>query len=324
MTIWTASALVVVGLILLAGGGDLLVRGATSIARMAGLTPAVIGVTVVALGTSRPELVVSVIASIDRQPDLAVGNAVGSNLFNITVILGLAALIARLPIRGSVVKLEWPVMFLASAVCVGFSRDGVIDRIEAGVFLVSLVAFMAYSVYLARREVSAAEQADLVAEVQSLTLRPPGRDLALAIGATVGGVAILVVGGKLLVDGAVRLAQVAGLSERVIGLTIVAAGTSAPEVATSVVAAVKRQSDIAVANLIGSNIFNILGILGTAGLILPLRVAPGMLNHDMVWMVGTALLLFVLMWFRKTLSRPDGLILLGAYAVYLVGLLKDA
>ncbi len=322
MSTLAASGLVLVGLILLAGGGDLLVRGATSIARMAGLTPAVIGLTVVALGTSLPELVVSVIASIDEQPDLAVGNVVGSNLFNITFILGLAALIARLPIRGSVVKLEWPVMFLASVVCVGFSRDGTLDRIEAGVFLVSLVVFLAYSVYLARREVTAGEQVDLTAEVQRLTLRNQGRELGLAMAATVGGVAILVLGGKLLVDGAVRLAQVAGLSERVIGLTIVAAGTSAPEVATSLVAAIKKQSDIAVANLIGSNIFNILGILGTAGLIYPLRVTSGMLNHDMVWMVGTALLLFVLMWFRKTLSRIDGLILLGAYAAYLVGLLR--
>ncbi|MGE0443473.1 MAG: calcium/sodium antiporter [Gemmatimonadales bacterium] len=322
MGLSVAVGLVLLGLVLLAGGGDLLVRGATSIARMAGLTPAVIGLTVVALGTSLPELVVSMIASIDGQPDLAVGNAVGSNLFNITVILGIAAVVARLPVRGSVVRLEWPVMFLACVLCILVSRDGIIDRLEAGSFLTALVVFIAYSVHLARREVTADEAAGLEAEVAHLTIRPPRVEAALAAAATIGGVAMLVLGGKALVDGSVQLAQAAGMSERFIGLTVVAAGTSAPELATSVVAALRKQSDIAIANLIGSNIFNVFGILGAAGLLLPLRVAPGLLHNDMPWMVGTAVLLFVLMVTRRVLSRPEGLLLLVAYGVYFVRLVR--
>ncbi|MBM4187043.1 MAG: calcium/sodium antiporter [Gemmatimonadetes bacterium] len=321
MTLPWAIGLVLGGLALLALGGDVLVRGATTIARLAGLTPAVIGLTVVALGTSLPELVVSVIASIDNQPDLAVGNVVGSNIFNITFIAGLSALVATLPIRGNVVRLEWPVMFLATLAMIVASRDGLIDRFEAAVGIVALAAFLAYSVYLARREVSALEQAELTDEVERLAIRVRGVQLTLALGAIAAGIGLLVVGGKVLVDGAVRLAQLAGMTERVIGLTIVAAGTSAPEVATSVMAALRKESDIAVANLIGSNIFNLLGILGVAGVILPLTVSPGMLASDVWWMAATALLLFLVMISRKALSRIEGAILLTAYGVYLYGLL---
>lgn len=321
MTLPWAVAFVLGGLAILALGGDLLVRGATTVARFAGLTPAVIGLTVVALGTSLPELVVSVIASIDKQPDLAVGNVVGSNIFNITFIAGLSAMVATLPIRGNVVRLEWPVMFLATMATIVAARDGVIDRFEAAVGLVSLIAFVGYSVYLARREVSAIEQAALVQEVGRLEIRSRGVELALAIGAVIGGIGLLVAGGKALVDGAVRLAQLGGMSERVIGLTIVAAGTSAPEVATSVMAAIRKESDIAVANLIGSNIFNLLGILGVSGVVLPLVVSPGMLASDVWWMAGTALLLFLLMMSRRALSRLEGTVLLAAYGIYLYRLL---
>jgi cation:H+ antiporter len=322
MTIAGALTFVVGGLVLLTLGGDVLVRGATSLARIAGLTPAVIGLTVVALGTSLPELVVSVIASIDKQPDLAVGNVVGSNIFNITFILGVSALVATLPIRGNVVKFEWPVMFGATVAAMLAAGDGLIDRVEAGVALMALVSFVAYSVYVARAEATAQEQAGLAEAAERKAIRARGIELTLAITAVLAGVGLLVAGGKALVDGAVRLAQLAGMSERVIGLTIVAAGTSAPEIATSVMAAIRKQSDIAVANLIGSNIFNLLGILGVAGLILPLSVSPAMLASDMWWMVGTALLIFGLMVTRRSLSRPDGLILLAAYGVYLYGLLR--
>lgn len=322
MTIGFAVLLVVAGLALLAGGGELLVRGATAIAAMAGLTPAVIGLTVVALGTSLPELVVSVIAALGGQPDLAVGNVVGSNIFNITFILGISALAVRLPIRGNLVRIEWPVMFLASLVCVVVARDGLIDRLEAGTFVVALAAFVAYSVRAARIEATATERRDLATTAAGRGLR--GADVAAALAATVAGVALLVLGGKLLVDGSVRLAQLAGMSERVIGLTIIAVGTSAPEIATSLVAAYRKQSDIAIANLIGSNIFNVLGILGVTGLILPVQVTPALLRGDMLWMLGVSVLLFGLMWLRKSLSRIDGAILLAAYAAWLFTVLRPA
>jgi cation:H+ antiporter len=317
VTLPGAVGLVVLGLALLTVGGDFLVRGATSIAKVAGLTPAVIGLTIVAMGTSLPELVVSVIASLEHQPDLSVGNVVGSNIFNISFIMGAAALMAPLPIRGNVVKLEWPVMCLATVVTIVFARDGVIDRLEAGTFLLSMIAFTAYSIRIARTEATAAEQAHLTGAAERRAIKRTGGEVVLAIAATVAGIGLLVAGGKVLVDGAVRLAQLAGWSERVIGLTIVAAGTSMPELATSVVAALRKESDIAIANLIGSNIFNLLGILGIAGLLLPLEVSPGMLASDVWWMLGTALLLFGLMVFRKALSRLDGVILIAAYGTYL-------
>jgi cation:H+ antiporter len=313
----TSLLLIVIGLALLAGGGEALVRGAVAIARHAGLTPAVIGLTIVAMGTSLPELVVSVMASFRGQPDIAVGNVLGSNIFNIAFILGLSALIIPLPIRGNVVRLEWPIMFLASGAFLVVARDGLLDRFEAGLFVVALAAFTGYSVWIARREVAGEEALEFRAEVETRAIHAKAREMALSAGAILVGLVLLVIGGRLLVDGAVNLARLAGLSERVIGLTIVAAGTSAPEVATSIIAAVRRQTDVAVANIIGSNIFNLLGILGTAGLILPLQVSAGMLASDVWWMLGTALVLFPLMYIGKRLSRLDGALLFGVYGAYL-------
>ncbi|MEZ4586762.1 MAG: calcium/sodium antiporter [Gemmatimonadales bacterium] len=312
-----ALGLVLLGLTLLAVGGEALVRGSVALARLAGLTPAVIGLTVVALGTSLPELVVSVIASLGGQPDLSVGNVVGSNIINISFILGLAALLIPLPITGNAVKVEWPVMFLAMLVFAVWSRDNEITRVEAGLMLVLLVLVTANAIRLARAEVGASEATQLDQEVEELALRGPGSPSTLAVVYTVVGIGLLLLGGKYLVDGAVRLAEIAGMSERIIGLTIVAGGTSAPEIATTVVAALRKRSDIAIANLLGSNIMNTLGIVGVAGAIHPLRVSPAMLASDLWWMLAGALILFVLLWFRKSLSRIDGAVLVGFYAVYL-------
>ena len=167
-----AVGLVVLGLVLLTGGGEALVRGATSIARIAGLTTAVIGLTVVAMGTSLPELVVSVIAAVRDQPDIAVGNIVGSNIFNIAIVLGVTALIVPLPVRGSVVRLEWPVMFVVSLLALVVSRDHLLDRAEGALFIVALVVFTGWVVRLARREVTARERVELAEEVEQLTLHP--------------------------------------------------------------------------------------------------------------------------------------------------------
>ena len=322
MSIWLALVLVAVGLLLLAGGGELLVRGAVSLAELAGLTPAVIGLTVVALGTSLPELVVSVVAGLRGQPDIAVGNVVGSNIFNISFIAGLSALMVTIPIKGNVVRLEWPVMFLASIAFLVIAYDGTVSRLDAGAFLVALVVFIGYSIRIARVEAVPAEVRELTREVEERSLSAPRPRLMFSLGATVFGLGLLLVGGRLLVDGSVRLAQLAGISERVIGLTIVAVGTSAPEVATTLVAVVRRHTDVAVANLIGSNIFNILGILGLTGLITPIPVSPDIYRSDVWWMLGIALLIFPLMRIGMRLTRRDGALLFGAYVLYLGFLLS--
>jgi cation:H+ antiporter len=326
MEILTATILVVVGLILLAGGGEALVRAATTIAEIAGVSPAVIGLTVVAIGTSLPELVVSLLAAARGEPDLAVANVVGSNIFNIAATLGLTALIIPLPVHGSAVRLEWPVMFAASLIALLVSRDATIDRLEGGVLLVGLVIFIAYTVHIARKDVGAVETQQIADHVESRDIDAPTggpRRLVTTLAILLIGVAALVGGGKFLVDGAVALARIVGLSERVIGLTIVAGGTGAPELATSLVAAFRKRTDVAVANMIGSNIFNILGILGVTALIAPAHVAPALVRSDMWWMIGTSALLFPLMRSGAKLTRSEGAVLFSAYVVYLVLLLRQ-
>ena len=322
MDVLTAVAFVIIGLLLLAGGGEALVRAATTIAEIAGVSPAVIGLTVVAIGTSLPELVVSLLAAARGEPDLAVANVVGSNIFNIAATLGVTALIIPLPVHGSAVRLEWPVMFAASLVCLVVSRGGVIDRLEGGVLLVALVMFIAYTVHVARRSVGSAEASQLAEQVESRDIDVPvaargASRLLIPIAILTIGVVALLGGGRLLVDGAVALARIAGLSERVIGLTIVAGGTGAPELATSLVAAFRRRTDVAIANMIGSNIFNILGILGVTALIAPVHVDPVLARSDMWWMIGTSLLLLPLMRSGSRLARGEGTLLLAVYGVYL-------
>lgn len=327
MEIAQAIGLVVLGLILLAGGGEALVRAATTIAEMAGVTPAVVGLTVVAMGTSLPELTVSVMAALEGQPDLAVGNVVGSNIFNIAGALGVTAIVVSLPVHGNAVRLEWPFMFVASVICLLLSRDAYLDRLEGGFFLVSLALFTAYTVRLARRDVGPAEARELAeaVEARDIDASPPRRGpprafvTLLVLGV---GLAALVAGGRFLVDGASTLARIAGLTERVIGLTIVAAGTGAPELATSLVAAWRGRTDVAVANMIGSNIFNILGILGVTALVAGVPVAPDIVRTDMIWMIGTAVLLLPILRSDGRISRVEGLVLVAAYVTYVTTLFR--
>jgi cation:H+ antiporter len=317
-----AIGLILGGLVLLAGGGETLVRGSTAIARRAGLSPAVIGLTIVAAATSLPELVVSVLAALGGEPEIAVGNVVGSNIFNIVGVVGITALIATLPVHGSAVKYQWPFMFLVSCVAVLFARDGVIGRLDGGILLLGFVGFTSVMVRLARREVASQERRQAASEAGHRTLRGPNAVLGIAIVAVVGGLMLLVLGGSALVSGAVELARLEGISERVIGLTIVAIGTSMPEVATSVVAALRGRTDVAIANLIGANIFNILGALGITALLRPTPVPAVMLNTDMVWMLGTAFVLFPAMRTGMRVTRLEGGLLLLLYGGYLLILLR--
>jgi len=234
MELFGAVGIVLLGLLLLAGGGEALVRASTTLADLAGVSPAVIGLTVVAIGTSLPELVVSLVAAAQGQPDLAIANVVGSNIFNIAATLGLTALIIPLPVHGSAVRLEWPVMFAASLLCLLLARDGHIDRIDGGFFLVSLILFIAFTVHIARAAIGKREAQQLAAHAEDRDIdAAPGvpernKQLLVALLALAVGVAALVTGGRFLVDGAVSLARLAGMTERVIGLTIVAGGTGAP------------------------------------------------------------------------------------------------
>jgi cation:H+ antiporter len=320
MTILAALGLVLLGLLLLAGGGEALVRGAAAIARLAGVSPAVIGLTVVAIGTSLPELVVSLLAALAGQPGIALGNVVGSNIFNVVGVLGITALITTLPVQGNAVKIEWPFMFVVSGLCLLLSRDGLLDRLEGGFLVLSAVAFTWYIVRLARQEVAGAEAAEFASAAAGRTLQRGALGMALATVAL--GVLLLVLGGRALVSGAVELARIAGHSERVIGLTVVAVGTSMPEVAASVVAAVRGRTDVAIANLLGSNIFNILGILGITALIQPTAVSREMLTSDMVWMLGSAAVLFPILRSGMRVTRLEGLVLLSGYVVYVILLLR--
>jgi cation:H+ antiporter len=324
-----AVAMVLIGLGFLAAGGEALVRAATTLAELAGVTPAVIGLTVVAIGTSLPELAVSLFAAAQGQPDLAVANVVGSNIFNVAATLGLTALIIPLPVHGSAVRLEWPVMFGASFLCLLLARDGAIDRLEGAFFLIGLVLFIAYTVYVTRTAVKASEARQIAEHVEAHDIDAPSEKgpgarprLGVTFAVLALGVGALVFGGRLLVDGAVAIARVAGMSERVIGLTIVAGGTGAPELATSLVAALRKRTDVAVANMIGSNIFNILGILGVTALVAPMSVSRGLVYSDMWWMIASALLLLPLMRSGARLSRGEGALLVLMYVVYLSLLLR--
>ena len=327
MSLSYAVALVVLGLTVLTGGGETLVRGATAIARVAGVTPAVVGLTVVAMGTSMPELAVGLLAAARDQPDLTIGNVVGSNIFNVAGILGLTGLVTALPVHGTAVRLEWPFMFLASCAALLVMRDGMIDRIEGAVFVIALVLFTAYTVRLARHEVSGKERREFEAAARDRSILAPAPargDLIRALCLVAAGMVLLVVGGRWLVDGAVGVARTAGLSERVIALPVVAAGTGAPELATSLVAARRGRTDVAVANMVGSNIFNLLGVLGLTALVQPILVAREVIASDTWWMLGTTLLLYPLLRSGMRLTRAEGGVLLATYIAYVGLLLRGA
>jgi cation:H+ antiporter len=305
------------GIALLTGGGELLVRGAVSLAQRLRVSTAIIGLTIVAIGTSMPEMSVSLLAAAGGQPDIAVGNVVGSNIFNVAAILGLAAAIRPLTVHMSAVRLEWPFMFVTMAVALLLARDGAVDRLEGAFLLVSFTVFTAFMVRIARREVSAKDVDEIRAAVAGFAptavVSPTLRDVA----SVVAGVALLAGGARALIAGGTTLADIVGISERVVGLTVAAVGTSLPELAASLIAARRGQADIALANVLGSNIFNVLGVLGTVSVITPQAVHRSIITSDLWWMVGTSLLLFPLMLSGRRVGRGEGIVLLAVYGVYL-------
>jgi len=303
--------LVVAGLVVLTVGGELLVRGSTSIARRLSISPAIIGATVVAAGTSMPELVVSVSAAMQGSPDVAVGNVVGSNIYNIVLILGITPLLLPLVVQGVTIRLQWPVMLLAACWLHMLARDGLLDRLEGGFLLVGLVIFVAWTVRLAGHVAHPDEKQTFGSVAERVPMAVSLRAWVLAGLSIAGGIAALVLGARLLVSGAVSIAEAAGISERVIGLTVVAVGTCLPELATSIIAALHGRADLAVANVVGSNIFNVLGILGATALAHPVSVNERTVAVDDWWMLGLSLLLLPLMKTGKVISRAEGAVLLA-------------
>lgn len=311
---------VVAGIALLAGGGEVLVRGAVALARGLGVSTAVIGLTIVAIGTSMPELSVSLIAAVAGQPDIAVGNIVGSNIFNIAVILGVAALFLPLVVHMSAVRLEWPIMFVTAALFLLLARDGDIDRMEGGFFLLAFAVFMAYVLRVARTEVTTEDEAEFRSALERLAPRARARRIATDLFALVGGLVMLAAGARSLILGGTAIAEALGVSQRIIGLTIAAAGTSLPELSASLVAARRGQADIALANVLGSNIFNVLGIIGAVSVVTPQAVNPRFIASDNWWMLGLSLLLLPLMLTGRRITRREGMVLVLVYAAYLASL----
>ena len=300
--------LVAAGLVLLTGGAALLVSGAASAALRLGLTPLVIGATVVAFGTSAPELVVSVGAALDGAGGIAVGNVVGSNVANLALILGVAALVRPLPTEPAMLRRDLPVMALATLAAAACLADGAVGRAEGALLALALAGALAWSVRSARAE----------AVPDGVPAAPEGTPLRNALGVA-AGLAGLVAGAQMLVSGATDLAAAAGVPNAVIGLTVVAVGTSLPELATSVVAALRGDSSIAAGNVVGSNLFNALGILGLAALVSPLA-APGLRPADLGVLVGVTAVAGLMMWTGRTVGRWEGAALVAGYAAYIVTL----
>lgn len=299
-------ALVGLGLVLLFFGGDLLVRGAVALAARLCVPPLLIGLTIVGFGTSMPELLVSLNAAFAGLPDIAVGNVVGSNTANILLILGLAVLVAPLPTRIPGLSRDLAVMLASAGLLAVLAMDGRIAGWQGLLLLTLLAAYLVYGAIRGRSQ--GAEEPDTGSSLK----------LWQMLGFLAAGLAALVFGADFLVDGATSLARGVGVSDAVIGLTIVAVGTSLPELATSVVAAMKRQPEIAVGNVVGSNIFNILGILGVTAAISPVPVAPQMVAFDIPVMLAVSLAIAALLTVVHRVPRWAGLALLAVYAWYCV------
>ena len=314
---WLDLGLIVIGFVVLVVGANWLVKGASRLALAVGMTPLVVGLTVVAFGTSAPELAVSVASAWSGQADLAIGNVVGSNIANILLVLGISALLAPLLVDQQLVRLDVPIMVAASLLFFVFAADGHLSFWESLLLALAIIGYVTFLIVASRGEKNPVVLAEYApAEPPS---QAPLRDLLWVL----LGVAGLVAGSRLLVTGAVSLAQHFGVSELVIGLTILAIGTSLPELATSVVAAMKGERDIAVGNVVGSNIFNILSVLGFTGLVsgVGIAVSPAALALDIPVMLGVALLCIPIFREGFVVTRLNGALFVLCYLVYMLWLL---
>ncbi|QSP94636.1 calcium/sodium antiporter [Marinobacter salinisoli] len=312
-----------IGLVFLIVGAEALVRGASRLAAVLGISPLVIGLTVVAFGTSSPELAVSVKSALSDQASLAMGNVVGSNIFNVLFILGLSALIVPLVVSQQLIRLDVPLMIALSVAVLLLSLDGNLSRMDGILLVTGLIIYIGFLIYQSRKTSAGitGNGSDHLAPDHQTSVNWPKN-----LGLVVGGLVLLVIGSRWLVESAVAFAQYLGVSELVVGLTIVAAGTSLPEVVTSVIAAIRGERDIAVGNVVGSNIFNLMGVLGLAGIVAPagIEVSTAVIGFDLPVMIAVALACLPIFFTGATISRQEGLVLLAYYVAYTLYLILAA
>ena len=313
-------ALCLIGFILLYFGAEWLVKGSSSLARSLGVTPIVIGLTVVAFGTSAPELVVSLISSIQGKSMIAVGNVVGSNICNIALVLGLSAVFHPIKSDPTVVRRDIPIMLAISLYLLLLTFNSRLGRIEGATLFIGIILYTYMNYYLAKKETAGA--ADIKHELEEIGFVASRPKQLLMI---VAGIAGVVGGAQIVVDNAVLIMKILGVDEKFIGLTIVAFGTSLPELATSVVAAVRGEMDISIGNLVGSNVFNIMSVLGVASLVQPIAIPGGFFESglwiDYLVMIFTSFLPWLMMRKYSTVTRKDGFVLLFCYFGYLTYLI---
>ncbi len=316
--------LLVAGLILLIAGGEGLVRGASRLAAMLGISPLIIGLTVVAFGTSSPEFAVSLIASLSGQANLTVGNVIGSNIFNVLFILGLSAMITPLIISQQLVRLDVPLMVIVSLLTLLLTLDGSFSQIEGMLFFAGLLAYLFLLFQISRRE-NAEVKEEYEHEFGSPLKATPAR-LGLNALLAVAGLVMLGVGSRWLVQGSVEIARALGVSELIIGLTIIAAGTSMPEVITSVIASLRGERDIAVGNVVGSNLFNLLGVFGLTAWVTPggLSIPESVRTFDLPVMTAVAVACIPIFFSGTKILRREGALFFGYYLAYTAYLILDA
>lgn len=306
--------ILVLGLATLIVGGEVLVKGASKLALRFNVSSLIVGLTVVAFGTSAPELLVSLNSALKGAPDFALGNVIGSNISNLALVLGTAALFGFIPIKKDSARRDWPVTLGSSVLLYIFAYNGMISNLEGTILVILLVIYLGSLLYTTRKEQikldveepDKLEKWGIVKDIFQVSL----------------GIVCLYFGADWFIGGAEEIAVDLGVSQRVIGLTVLALGTSLPELFTSVIAARKGETDLALGNLLGSNIFNVLSIIGITSIIKPLSVNMDMLHTDFPWMIGITILILPLMVFRKRLGTPSGIILIGSYLVYVFFLLK--
>ncbi len=325
---WVTALQIVAGLALLVGGGEVLVRGASNLAAIIGMSPLVVGLTVVSFATSAPEFAVTMRAVLSGSPGLAVGNVVGSNIANILLVLGVAAIITPLTVKSRVVRFDVPVMIGLSLLATALALNGVIARWQGGLLVLCLIGYVWWTVRISRGDPEGEkEKLDPSWTAGDVRGAPEsersGRNVLGSVMFVVVGVALLVVGANSLVAGATTVATSFGLSDLVIGLTIVAIGTSLPELATGVIAAIRGERDLAVGNAVGSNIFNLGAVLGLAAILSPdgIVIPQGAQNLDFLLMTGVAILLLPVVYTGYAVGRWEGILFVAYYVAYTVYLL---
>lgn len=302
----------ILGLITLVIGGEFLVRGAVGIAKKAHISKLVIGMTVISFGTSAPELFVSIGAAMDNVPEIAIGNVMGSNIANIALVLGATVLILPLAVDRNSKVIDWPMMMFATILFAVFAWDLEIQRYEGIILFGILVAFTVWLIRNSRKTNKA-----LAVDIPADDIASIKDHIGLSILFTLMGLVALYFGSEWMVDGAENIALAAGMEPRVIAVTVVAFGTSVPELVTSLVAAFKKETDISIGNLIGSNIFNIMAVIGITSIVKPISVEPATISFDLWWVVGIAVALLPIMVIGKKINRFKGALLLATYIAYI-------